>query len=359
MFVQLPAPAGERWNWTDATPEPPSAEFESTEIVPRTTAPEAGAVTEPEGLLLSTRTLPTAADVSELPALSVVITRRSYSPSPRDVVSSDTEYGALVSAEPMFVQLPVPAGERWNCAEATPEPPSAEFESTEIVPSTTAPALGAVTEPVGLVLSTRTFATAAEATLLPALSVVTTRRSYRPSLTAVVSKLTPYGEVVSAAPMFVHVPAPAGERWNCAEATPEPPSAEFESTEIVPRTTAPEAGAVTEPEGLLLSTRTLPTAADVSELPALSVVITRRSYSPSPRDVVSSDTEYGALVSAAPMFVQVPAPAEFASTEIVPRTFAPALGAVTDPVGFVLSTRTFATTADVSELPALSLVTTR
>src|SRR5919204_218130 len=162
----------------------------------------------------------------------------------------------------MFVHVPAPAGERWNCADATPEPPSAEFESTEIVPRTTAPEAGAVTEPDGLLLSTRTLPTAAEATLLPALSVVTTRRSYRPSLTAVVSKLTPYGEVVSTAPMFVQLPAPAGDRWNWAEATPEPASAEFESTEIVPRTTAPPLGAVTEPVGFVLSTRTLETTAD-------------------------------------------------------------------------------------------------
>jgi hypothetical protein len=36
--------------------------------------------------------------------------------------------------------------------------------------------------------------------------------------------------------MFVQAPPPAGERWNCADATPEPESAELESTEIVPRT---------------------------------------------------------------------------------------------------------------------------
>jgi hypothetical protein len=77
--------------------------------------------------------------------------------------------------------------------------------------------------------------------------------------------------------MFVHEPAPAGERWNCAEATPEPPSPEFESTEIVPRTLAPVAGAVTEPDGFVLSTRTLATTAELSELPTLSVVTTRRS----------------------------------------------------------------------------------
>src|ERR671924_2377697 len=115
----------------------------------------------------------------------------------------------------MFVHVPAPAGERWNWVEATPEPPSAEFASTEIVPRTFAPAEGAVTDPVGFVLSTRTFATADDASELPALSVVTTRRSYRPSETPVVSKLTLYGELVSAAPMFVPVAGRAGEGWSC------------------------------------------------------------------------------------------------------------------------------------------------
>jgi hypothetical protein len=46
-------------------------------------------------------------------------------------------------------------------------------------------------------------------------------------------------------------------------------------------------------------------------------------------------------------------------TGIVPRTLAPAAGAVTEPVGFVLSMRTFAMTAELVALPALSVVTTR
>jgi hypothetical protein len=93
----------------------------------------------------------------------------------------------------------------------------------------------------------------------------------------VVSKLAEYGEDVSADPMFVHVPAPAGDCWNWADATPAPESAESESTAIVPRTFAPAAGAVTEPVGFVLSTCTFATTADVSELPTLSVVTTRRS----------------------------------------------------------------------------------
>ncbi len=83
---------------------------------------------------------------------------------------------------------------------------------------------------------------------------------------------------MSAAPMFVQTPAPAGERWNWAEATPEPASAEFELTVTAfPRTFALAAGAVIAPEGIVLSTRTLVTSALVNVLPALSVVTTRRS----------------------------------------------------------------------------------
>ena len=79
-------------------------------------------------------------------------------------------------------------------------------------------------------------------------------------------------------PIVVHVPAPAGERWNCAEATPEPPSAEFEETVTeFPRTLAEAAGAVIEPVGFVLSTRTFVTSAEVNVLPALSVVTTRKS----------------------------------------------------------------------------------
>ena len=55
-------------------------------------------------------------------------------------------------------------------------------------PPTFAEDAGAVIEPVGLVLSTRTLVTSAEMNVLPALSVVTTRRSYSPSATAVESQ---------------------------------------------------------------------------------------------------------------------------------------------------------------------------
>src|SRR5436190_10203764 len=74
--------------------------------------------------------------------------------------------------------------------------------------------------------------------------------------------------------MFVHVPAPAGERWNCAEATPEPGSAEFEETATdEPRTLAELDGAVSDPVGFVESFVNVRTVAfDV--LPAASVDVT-------------------------------------------------------------------------------------
>ena len=92
----------------------------------------------------------------------------------------------------------------------------------------------------------------------------------------VVAQLAAYGDVVSAVPTFVHESAPDGDRWNWADATPEPPSAELDVTLTVPRTLA-VVGAVTAPVGSVLSTRMLLTDAEVVTLPATSVVTTRRS----------------------------------------------------------------------------------
>ena len=130
---------------TVSTPEPPSAELLVSEIVLRTLAASAGAVIEPVGFVLSTRTV-IVAEVKELPALSVVRTRRSYWPSACRVVFQLAAW---------FVQVPAPIGERWNWTVATPEPPaSAELLVRPIVPRTLAAAAGAVTEPVGFVPST-------------------------------------------------------------------------------------------------------------------------------------------------------------------------------------------------------------
>ena len=91
------------------------------------------------------------------------------------------------------------------------------------------------------------------------------------------TQLAVYGDVVSAVATFVHVLVPAGERWNSALATPEPASAESEVIAKVPLMMADDRGAVTDPVGAVLSTRTLAIVAEVKALPTLSVVMTRRS----------------------------------------------------------------------------------
>ena len=72
-----------------------------------------------------------------------------------------------------------------------------------IVPSWFPPP-GLVIVAVGSVLSTRRLTTTAEVVERPAPFTTTTRRSYSPSATSVVSH---------EAAVFVQVPAPAGERW--------------------------------------------------------------------------------------------------------------------------------------------------
>ncbi len=88
-----------------------------------------------------------------------------------------TLYG-LEASVPIVVQVFAPAGERWKVAFSTPEPESAESELTVTPePRTKALFAGAVRPPVGLVLSTRTRTEVSpELTVLPALSVVVTRR---------------------------------------------------------------------------------------------------------------------------------------------------------------------------------------
>ena len=72
-----------------------------------------------------------------------------------------------------------PAGLRSKTTVWTPEPPASAESLVRLTGATpiSAPASGAVTEPVGAVLSTR-IVIVGEVKALPALSVVTTRTSY-------------------------------------------------------------------------------------------------------------------------------------------------------------------------------------
>src|SRR5213083_634502 len=102
-----------------------------------------------------------------------------------------------------------------------PEPPvSLVLEVNVTGPPTGLPGLSIVA--LGAVLSMRRLATTAgDASAFPALSVATERKSYRPSVTLVVSNETEYGEAPSV-PIVVHELPPAARRWNATESTPEP-----------------------------------------------------------------------------------------------------------------------------------------
>src|SRR6266536_2961746 len=102
-----------------------------------------------------------------------------------------------------------------------PEPPvSLVFDVSVTVPPTGLPGLSMLA--LGSVLSTRRLATTVgELSSLPALSVATERKSYRPSATLVVSKEVEYG-LVESVPIVVQDPPLEGRRWNATDATPEP-----------------------------------------------------------------------------------------------------------------------------------------
>ncbi len=74
IVVQVPAPAGERWKATEATPEPPSLDPAARATVPRRLAP--GSVRLAAGAVLLTRR-PATVEVVWLPAASLTSTRRS------------------------------------------------------------------------------------------------------------------------------------------------------------------------------------------------------------------------------------------------------------------------------------------
>ena len=100
-------------------------------------------------------------------------------------------------------------------------------------------------------------------------------------MNVVVFQLAEYGPLVSAAPRSVHVPAPAGDVWNCAEATPVPASAESEVTLTVPLTSAPLAGAVTEPVGSVVSMMVALLSLPV-DVQLAKIAVTRQTKVPSP-----------------------------------------------------------------------------
>ena len=90
-LVHVPAPAGERWKTTVATPEPVSAESLASTIVPPTAAPFAGAVIEPVGAVASTSHVKVTSVASVFPAASVARASSVCEPSARAGVVNGVE----------------------------------------------------------------------------------------------------------------------------------------------------------------------------------------------------------------------------------------------------------------------------
>src|SRR5205807_361174 len=134
-----------------------------TVIVPATVAPELGAVMETAGGVVSLKTVTvTAAVVAWLPAADRTSVVKGRGAVVGVVVFNGTAYGAAVASPPRL------RPSRLNCTPAT-VPLSVAFALTVIVPATVAPALGAVMETAGGVVSLKTVTvTAAVVAWLPA-----------------------------------------------------------------------------------------------------------------------------------------------------------------------------------------------
>jgi hypothetical protein len=147
-------------------------------------------------------------------------------------------------------------------------------------PPTVAPAVGAVSEPVGAVLSMRTFGRSGLVPIWPVPSVATARKSYRPSASVVVSSDVLHGGDESLA-IVVHEPPPAGRR---SKSTCVVSGSDEAERDTVPLRFWP--GSASVGVGATLSTATL-RSADVVELPAMSVTTIWIVAAPSEPPVVS------------------------------------------------------------------------
>src|SRR5262249_27917858 len=108
------------------------------------------------------------------PAPSITFTRSSKSPAAGGV--QEAAYGAAESTA-TSTKAPPPRGRYWKVTAATPEPESSAVAVSVAGPvGSEAPADGAVSVPVGGVLSTRTERTAL-APALPVASIAIARRS--------------------------------------------------------------------------------------------------------------------------------------------------------------------------------------
>src|SRR5262245_37076249 len=277
-----------------------------------------------------------------LPAASRATAVMVCEPSLDPVVSTEIEYGAVVTSGARGVPSPK------NCTPATPTLSEA-LALTDTVPFTVAPLAGEVMLTDGAVVSgggplDTVTVTGADAVWLPAASRATAVMVCEPLAAPVVFQETEYGAVVSSAPKL------APSILNCTPTTPTLSEA-LAVTPVVPDTVAPEAGEVTLTVGGAVSgggallTVTV-TTAEVVLLPAASRAEAVRVCVPFPTVPVFQETEYGALVSSAPSATPsrknctpaTPTLSEaLADTVTVPDTVAPFAGEVMLAEGGVVS----------------------
>ena len=164
-------------------------------------------------------------------------------------------------------------------------------------------------------------------------------------------------------------PMSTSSTWKRTPTTPTLSDASA-VTVVVFATESRRDGDVIDTVGAVVSLETVTvTDADVA-LPAWSLATAVRVYEPLDSDVVFQETEYGAVVSSAPMLVvprlnwtpTTPMLSEAVADSVtVPETDEPSEGAVIETVGATLSglLTVTVTVADVVLLPAASLPPSR
>src|SRR6266404_451894 len=294
----------------------------------------------------------TAAAVLVLPAASRATALKLCEPLCAVLVSQATCHGALVTSAPRF------APSSLSCTPATPTL-SVAFAVTVTVPETVAPAAGELIETDGAAVSFITVTvTAADVVLLPAASRAIAVIVCDPLAALSVFHCAEYGAAVSSAPALLP------STWNCTPTTPTLSEA-FAASVIAPETVAPAEGDVIEPDGAVVSLKTvIVTVAEVVRLPAASRAIAVMVCEPFVALSVFHCAEYGAAVSSAPALLPstwnctpaTPTLSEaFAASVTEPDTVAPGAGELTDTDGGVVSLKTvIVTAAEVVRLPAAS-----
>ena len=326
-------------NCTPTTPTLSEA-FAAIATDPDTVAPAAGVVSPTVGSVVSPGggggdvvfdTVTVRCEVAVLPAASRANAVMVCDPLGTLPDGQLTEYGALVSSAP---RLPPSI---LNCTPTTPTLSEA-FAAIATDPDTVAPAAGVVSPTVGSVVSPGggggdvvfdTVTVRCEVAVLPAASRANAVMVCDPLGTLPDGQLTEYGALVSSAPRL------PPSILNCTPTTPTLSEA-FAAIATDPDTVAPAAGVVSPTVGSVVSPGggggdvvfdTVTVRCEVAVLPAASRANAVMVCDPLGTLPDGQLTEYGALVSSAP----ISAPSTWNCTPTTPTLSDASAAALTDP----------------------------